>query len=148
MPASMALRTGVSGGTTCLTVPRTAAAQPALPESVYGGHEEKRGELRKTFLNAPPLYFDRNAICLHKNATVWHYLSSLFYLYVVENLLQAFLLSPTYMKREDRMVAQNTPAVPVRRAGDFWLYWAGQTISLIAGTCESRMQQTGSGEHS
>ena len=29
------------------------------------------------------------------------------------------------------MLAQNTPAVPQRRAGDFWLYWAGQTISLI-----------------
>jgi hypothetical protein len=28
------------------------------------------------------------------------------------------------------MIAQNTPAVTARRAGDFWLYWAGQTISL------------------
>ena len=29
------------------------------------------------------------------------------------------------------MIAQDRLAVPARRAGDFWLYWAGQTISLI-----------------
>jgi len=28
------------------------------------------------------------------------------------------------------MIAQHTPAVPGRRAGDFWIYWTGQTISL------------------
>jgi MFS family permease len=29
------------------------------------------------------------------------------------------------------MIAQNRLAVPARRAGDFWIYWTGQTISLI-----------------
>ena len=29
------------------------------------------------------------------------------------------------------MIAQNTPAVPVRRAGDFWIFWTSQTISQI-----------------
>ena len=35
------------------------------------------------------------------------------------------------------MVAQNTPAVPARKAVDFWLYWAGQTISLIGSAMTS-----------
>ena len=29
------------------------------------------------------------------------------------------------------MMTQNMLAVPARRAGDFWIYWTGQTISLI-----------------
>jgi hypothetical protein len=29
------------------------------------------------------------------------------------------------------MIAQNKLAVPGRRASDFWIFWAGQTISQI-----------------
>src|SRR5258707_9300280 len=29
------------------------------------------------------------------------------------------------------MIAQNRLAVPGRRAGDFWIFWTGQTISQI-----------------
>jgi len=29
------------------------------------------------------------------------------------------------------MIAQNKLAVPGRRAGDFWIFWAGQTVSQI-----------------
>jgi MFS family permease len=35
------------------------------------------------------------------------------------------------------MIAQNTPAVVGRRAGDFWIYWTGQTISLIGSALTS-----------
>jgi hypothetical protein len=28
-------------------------------------------------------------------------------------------------------MAQQTLAVPARRAGDFWIFWTGQTISQI-----------------
>jgi MFS family permease len=35
------------------------------------------------------------------------------------------------------MIAQDRLAVPARRAGDFWLYWAGQTISLIGSALTS-----------
>jgi len=32
------------------------------------------------------------------------------------------------------MTAQNTLAVPARRAVDFWIFWTGQTISQIGST--------------
>jgi MFS family permease len=32
------------------------------------------------------------------------------------------------------MTAQSIAAIPARRAGDFWIYWTGQTISLIGST--------------
>ena len=35
------------------------------------------------------------------------------------------------------MVAQNIPAVPARRAGDFWIFWTGQTISQIGSALTS-----------
>ena len=35
------------------------------------------------------------------------------------------------------MLAQNRLAVPGRRAGDFWIYWTGQTISLIGSALTS-----------
>jgi MFS family permease len=34
-------------------------------------------------------------------------------------------------------MAQNTLAVPVRRTGDFWIFWTGQTISQIGSTLTS-----------
>jgi MFS family permease len=35
------------------------------------------------------------------------------------------------------MMAQNILVVPARRAGDFWIYWTGQTISLIGSALTS-----------
>jgi MFS family permease len=35
------------------------------------------------------------------------------------------------------MIAQDRLAVPAGRAGDFWLYWTGQTISLIGSALTS-----------
>ena len=35
------------------------------------------------------------------------------------------------------MATQNTLVVPARRAGDFWIYWTGQTISLIGSALTS-----------
>jgi len=35
---------------------------------------------------------------------------------------------------EERMATQNMLAVPGRRAGDFWIFWTGQTISQIGST--------------
>ena len=35
------------------------------------------------------------------------------------------------------MMAQNMLAVPGRRAGDFWIFWTGQTISQIGSALTS-----------
>ena len=35
------------------------------------------------------------------------------------------------------MMAQNMLAVPERRAGDFWIFWTGQTISQIGSALTS-----------
>src|SRR5438270_4934573 len=44
---------------------------------------------------------------------------------------QVLLSSQTYKRGQERMIAQNRLAVPGRRAGDFWVFWTGQTISQI-----------------
>src|SRR2546421_11912320 len=35
------------------------------------------------------------------------------------------------------MMAQHMPSVPGRRAGDFWIFWTGQTISQIGSALSS-----------
>src|SRR5436853_5625774 len=41
------------------------------------------------------------------------------------------LSSQTYKRGEERMISQNWLAVDGRTAGDFWIFWTGQTTSQI-----------------